>query len=136
MADRLSRHQRSENMRHIRGKDTAPELAVRRILHGLGYRYRLHQRVHGTRPDIVFRSLQKVIFVHGCFWHRHRHCRYAYTPKSREEFWRAKFDANVERDARAEAALRNSGWKCLVVWECETADVKLLTIRLTSFLGE
>lgn len=136
MADRLSHVERSENMRRIRGRDTTPELVVRRALHGLGYRYRVHRRVLGTRPDIVFASRRKAIFVHGCFWHRHPSCKYAYTPKSRVAFWQQKFAQNLDRDARALAKLRDSGWHCLVVWECETLDGKLLTNRLRSFMGE
>ena len=133
--DRLSAIQRSENMRRIRGK-SAPELAVRRLLHKLGYRYRLHRKNLPGRPDIVFPSRLKVIFVHGCFWHRHHGCRFACNPKSRIDFWATKFQQNVERDAHATAALAASGWSTLVVWECEIADVKLLTICLRAFLGD
>ena len=134
--DRLSVAQRSENMRRIRGKDTTPELVVRRLLHGLGYRYRLHRRDLPGRPDIVFSSRQKALFVHGCFWHQHPGCKFAYNPKSRLDFWSAKFRQNLERDARVTAVLAASGWSTLVVWECETADVKLMTIRLRAFLED
>jgi len=134
--DRLTPNQRSENMRRIRGKDSAPERAVRRLLHKLGYRYRLHRRDLPGRPDIVFPTRRKVIFVHGCFWHRHPGCKFAYNPKSRLEFWSTKFRQNVERDNRATAMLMASGWAVLVVWECETADAKLLTSRLRAFLGD
>ena len=115
--DRLTPNQRSENMRRIRGKDSAPERAVRRLLHKLGYRYRLHRRDLPGRPDIVFPTRRKVIFVHGCFWHRHPGCKFAYNPKSRLEFWSTKFRQNVERDNRATAMLMASGWAVLVVWE-------------------
>lgn len=134
--DRLTPRQRSENMRRIRGKDSAPELIVRRLLHKLGYRYRLHRRELPGCPDIVFVSRRKVIFVHGCFWHRHPDCKFAYNPKSRIDFWAGKFQQNVERDARATAALTASGWSTFVIWECETADAKLLTIRLRAFLED
>lgn len=134
--DRLTPDQRSENMRRIRGKDSAPELIVRRLLHSLGYRYRLHRKDLPGRPDIVFTTRRKVIFVHGCFWHRHPGCKFAYKPKTRLDFWSNKFQQNVQRDTRATAALAASGWSVLVVWECETSDAKLLTIRLRAFLGD
>jgi DNA mismatch endonuclease (patch repair protein) len=123
-------------MRRIRGKDSAPELVVRGLLHKLGYRYRLHRKDLPGRPDIVFTTRRKVIFVHGCFWHRHPDCKFAYNPKTRLDFWSTKFRQNVERDNRATTALMASGWSVLVVWECETADAKLLTIRLRAFLGD
>lgn len=123
-------------MRRIRGKDSAPELIVRRLLHSLGYRYRLHRKDLPGRPDIVFTTRRKVIFVHGCFWHRHPGCKFAYKPKTRLDFWSNKFQQNVQRDTRATAALTASGWSVLVVWECETSDAKLLTIRLRAFLGD
>ncbi|MCL4743785.1 MAG: DNA mismatch endonuclease Vsr [Burkholderiaceae bacterium] len=134
--DRLTPERRSENMRRIRGTDSGPELTVRRALFRMGYRYRLHMKGLPGKPDVVFPSRRKVIFVHGCFWHRHPGCKYAYMPKSRVEFWATKFAQNVARDARAHAQLAGSGWRCLVVWECETQDDNLLTIRLSSFLGE
>lgn len=134
--DRLTPDQRSENMRRIRGKDSAPELVVRRLLHKLGYRYRLHRKDLPGRPDIVLPPRRKVIFVHGCFWHRHPDCKFAYNPKSRLDFWSSKFRQNVERDHRAAATLMASGWSVLVVWECETSDAKLLAIRLRAFLGD
>jgi DNA mismatch endonuclease (patch repair protein) len=133
--DRLSRERRSANMAAIRGRDTGPELAVRSVLRALGVRYRLHGRGLPGRPDIVLRSRGKVILVHGCFWHRHPGCRFAYSPKSREEFWQRKFAGTVERDARATQALARDGWSVLVVWECETADMAALKERITLFLG-
>ncbi|MCB1522034.1 MAG: DNA mismatch endonuclease Vsr [Hyphomicrobiaceae bacterium] len=134
--DHLTPTERSENMRRIRGRDSGPELVVRRLLHKSGYRYRLHRNDLPGRPDIVFPSRRKVIFVHGCFWHRHRGCKYAYTPKSRTQFWEDKFAQNVKRDARAEADLRDRGWETMTVWECETRDASLLLIRLVNFLGD
>ena len=121
-------------MARIRGKDTKPEMLVRRLTHGLGYRYRLHGRKLPGKPDLVFSSRKKVIFVHGCFWHRHVDCRLAYEPKSNVEFWQAKFASNVKRDREVAASLKACGWKVLVIWECETKDVSLLQQRITTFL--
>lgn len=117
--DTLSKEKRSWNMSRIKGKDTKPELIVRSILHSMGYRYRLHQKNLPGKPDLVFKKYRTVIFVHGCFWHRHDGCRYAYNPKSRMKFWREKFKATVERDRKKAAELRSAGWKVIVVWECE-----------------
>lgn len=122
-------------MSRIRGRDTKPELLVRSLLHRLGYRFRLHRRDLPGTPDIVLPKYQTVIFVHGCFWHRHPDCRYAYTPKSRVEFWKEKFAANVGRDARTRRALEQAGWQVLVVWECELRDMAGLSDRLTSEIG-
>jgi len=119
MTDRLSRERRSWNMSRIRGKDTAPEKQVRSALHRAGYRFRLHSRTLPGRPDLVLPKYRTLVLVHGCFWHRHRDCRFAYTPKSRTAFWNAKFDANVQRDRRTARALRRLGWKVVTVWECE-----------------
>ena len=109
-------------MARIRGRDTAPELTVRSISHGLGFRFRLHRKDLPGRPDLVFPRHRLAVFVHGCFWHRHSGCRYAYTPKSRIAFWTEKFAHNVARDRRNEEALRNLGWRVLLIWECETRD--------------
>lgn len=133
--DRISRERRSANMAAIRGRDTGPELAVRRILRSLGIGYRLHGRGLPGRPDIVMHGRRSIIFVHGCFWHRHERCRYAYSPKSREDFWESKFAGTVARDLRNLRLLRESGWSVLVIWECETADVKVTKRRIISFLG-
>ncbi|WP_144937090.1 very short patch repair endonuclease [Pseudomonas alabamensis] len=110
---------RSRMMSGIKGRNTRPELIVRRFLHASGYRFRLHRRDLPGSPDIVLSRFKTCIFVHGCFWHRHQDCRYATTPKTRTEFWNAKFDANVERDNRARAALVALGWQVITVWECE-----------------
>lgn len=110
---------RSRMMSGIKGRNTRPELIVRRFLHASGYRFRLHRRDLPGSPDIVLSRFKTCIFVHGCFWHRHQDCRYATTPKTRTEFWNAKFDANVERDNRAKAALVALGWQVITVWECE-----------------
>lgn len=134
MADVLSPEQRRRNMSRIRGRDTEPEKIVRSMLHRMGYRFRLHRRDLPGRPDIVLPRLRSVIFVHGCFWHRHPGCRYATTPKTRAEFWQKKFEENVERDRRNIAALREAGWRVLCVWECETRDLEGLEHQLQSFL--
>lgn len=110
---------RSRMMKGIRSKDTQPEITVRKYLHAQGFRYRLHSRKLPGSPDLVLPRYRVAIFVHGCFWHRHRGCKYATTPSSNAERWKLKFDANTERDARKEAMLRAAGWKVLVVWECE-----------------
>jgi DNA mismatch endonuclease, patch repair protein len=136
MTDRISKEHRSWNMGRIRGKDTEPEIRVRSLLHRLGYRFRLHDRNLPGRPDIVLRRYRTVIFVHGCFWHRHTGCRYAYSPKSRAAFWEEKFARNVVRDQDAEAALAGAGWRVATVWECETRDLLALADRLKELLGE
>lgn len=136
MVDRVSGEHRSRIMSRIRGKDTAPELAVRRTLRSMGIGYRLHVRDLPGRPDIVMAGRRTVIEVRGCFWHRHPGCRFAYSPRSRTDFWEAKFAANVERDRRNELALNQAGWKVITVWECETRDVDALRRRLASCLGQ
>lgn len=136
MADTLTKKQRSARMALIRGKDTTPELTVRRLVHGLGFRYRLHSGKLPGRPDLVFRKRKKVIFVHGCFWHRHSDssCKLARLPKSRLDFWRPKLEANRDRDRRNEQALRDSGWEPLVIWECELGDRRALECKIKVFL--
>lgn len=117
-------------MAAIRGRDTIPERRVRSLLHRLGYRFRLHRRDLPGSPDIVLPRHQTVVFVHGCFWHRHPGCRYTTTPRTRSAFWDAKFRQNVERDARQQAELQNAGWSVMVVWECEIRNTQSLTARL------
>lgn len=121
-------------MRLIRSKDTKPELAVRRALFALGYRYRLHAAQLPGKPDMAFPSRRKAIFIHGCFWHRHSGCKKTRTPKTRLEYWEPKFAANVARDARNQAALRAEGWRFLVVWECELLDIERAVRRIVAFL--
>ena len=127
---------RSEIMSRVRSFGTQPEMMVRRLVHGLGYRYRLHGRDLPGRPDLVFASRRKVIFVHGCFWHRHPDCGLARTPKSRVQFWRTKLDGNRERDIANQRELRRMGWLSLVVWECELRDLESVTKRVVPFLEE
>jgi len=117
--DIIDRNRRSRLMGRIRGKDTKPELIVRRLAHSLGYRFRLHRVGLPGRPDLVFPRYRTVVFVHGCFWHRHPGCPCAAVPKTRPEFWAAKFVSNVARDARNQAELRKLGWSVVVLWECE-----------------
>lgn len=125
---------RSENMRRIRSKDTAPEMTVRRAAFRLGYRYRLHRKDLPGRPDLVFPGRHKVVFVHGCFWHQHRACGEGRLPRSRREYWVPKLQRNVQRDAEETAALHAAGWETLVIWECETKDTAALALRLRQFL--
>lgn len=128
--DRLTRKRRSWNMSRIRGQNTVPERTVRSLLHRLGFRFRLHSRKLPGRPDVVLPKYRSVVLVHGCFWHRHKRCPFAYTPKSRTEFWTRKFADNVARDCRTEDALRQEGWRVIVVWECELRDPEMLSRRL------
>lgn len=123
-------YQRSRNMAAIHGRDTTPERRVRSLLHQLGYRFRLHRRDLPGSPDIVLPKHHTVVFVHGCFWHRHPGCRYTTTPRTRAAFWQSKFRQNVERDARQISELRAAGWSVMVVWECELRDIEALTTRL------
>jgi DNA mismatch endonuclease (patch repair protein) len=135
MPDVHSREQRSRNMAAIKGKNTKPEMIVRRLAHKLGYRFRLHRRDLPGCPDLAFPSLRRVIFVHGCFWHMHD-CRYGcVVPRTNASFWQAKRRSNVDRDERQMAALRRDGWRVLVVWECETRDPAALSRRLVRFLN-
>ena len=123
-------------MSRIRGKDTTPERAVRSMVHGLGYRFRLHGRDLPGRPDLVLPRLRTVIFVHGCFWHRHARCRYATTPATRRAFWLEKFERNVERDRRTAAALRRLGWSVITVWECQLRRPEKVRVRLERMLEQ
>lgn len=113
---------RSEVMARVKGRDTKPEMRLRRALHAAGLRYRLQAKELPGRPDIVFRRARLAIFVHGCFWHRHPGCEHARMPKSRLQFWQEKLGANVERDARQVAELKEAGWTVMTLWECETRD--------------
>lgn len=121
-------------MSRVRGKDTTPELRVRKAAHAMGLRFRLHRRDLPGTPDLIFPKYKMAVFVHGCFWHRHPDCRKASTPKSRTEYWQAKFDANVTRDAQVTEKLEAMGWRARVLWECETRDQDALRSRLESIL--
>ncbi|KRB21885.1 endonuclease [Mesorhizobium sp. Root695] len=125
-------------MARIHGRDTKPEMVVRRLLHGMGYRYRLHRGDLPGKPDIAFGKRKKAIFIHGCFWHRHDDptCRLARLPKSRLEFWEPKLSANAKRDTLNQEALKRLGWNVLVVWECELRQSEQLENKLRQFVGE
>jgi DNA mismatch endonuclease (patch repair protein) len=132
--DTLNKEQRSKVMSRVGSSNTMPEIKVRKLLHGLGYRFRLHRRDLPGTPDIVLPGHRSVILVHGCFWHRHKGCRDASSPKTRREFWKNKFDENVRRDHRKAIALRRLGWRVVVVWECQLQNPNALATRLTSAL--
>lgn len=136
MVDTLTPEQRSERMSRVRGRDTGPEWTVRRLTHGMGYRYRLHDKNLPGKPDLVFPGRHKAIFVHGCFWHRHPdpECKLARLPKSRREFWEAKLEGNRKRDEANIARLETEGWGVLVIWECQTRDTEGLKQRIKNFL--
>ena len=125
---------RSANMARIGSRDTAPELAVRRTLHRLGYRFRLYRHDLPGKPDVVLPRHRTIFLIHGCFWHRHPGCRFAYTPKTRVSFWEGKFERNVARDLKVERELRERGWTVQVIWECETHDPAALERRLLETL--
>jgi len=125
---------RSANMRAIRSKGMRPELAVRSLVHKMGYRYRLHKKDLPGRPDLVFPSRRKVIFVHGCFWHAHKHCKAAHLPKSNLEYWGPKLERNRTRDRENIEGLNAGGWESMVVWECEVKTQDELEKRLLDFL--
>lgn len=133
--DTLSKEKRSWNMSRIRSQDTIPEKIVRSVLRRLRYRIQLHMRDLPGRPDIVLPRRKTVVFVHGCFWHRHSRCRFAYTPKTRRTFWQHKFAENRDRDIRVRRQLRRLGWEIITVWECQTNDMKTLTVRLKRLLS-
>jgi DNA mismatch endonuclease (patch repair protein) len=135
MVDRFSAAVRSRMMASIKAKDTKPELLVRRLLHSMGYRFRLHRKDLPGTPDMVFPGRAAIIFVHGCFWHQHADCRFAAMPATRRSFWKNKLEANRQRDRRALATLRRHGWRVAVVWECQTRKLETLERRLQKFLG-
>lgn len=136
MKDPLTREERSKRMSLVRAKDTKPETRVRRLVHSLGYRYKLHARDLPGCPDLVFRSRRKVIFVHGCFWHQHNCAMGNRMPKSRIAFWREKLEGNKKRDAEIKRQLRKDGWSVRVIWECQTTPTKIrrLSSRIVRFL--
>jgi DNA mismatch endonuclease (patch repair protein) len=134
MVDKLTPEQRSKNMRAIGQRNTKPEMAVRKLLHSLGYRYRLHRKDLPGRPDLVFPSRRAIIFIHGCFWHGHG-CAMGKLPQSRTEYWLPKIAGNQARDASNSQKLRDLGWRVLELWECETKRLGQLEAVLKEFLG-
>lgn len=132
--DTLTRRERSERMRRVKSRDTKPELELRRVARALGHRYRKNRRDVIGQPDLAFMGPHRAIFLHGCFWHRHDCAWGRREPKSRIAFWRAKFDQNVARDARAMRRLKAAGWRALVIWECELSDRRKVERRLRKFL--
>ena len=133
--DTLGPKERSERMSRIQGKGMKPEMAVRRLVHSMGFRYRLHVKDLPGKPDIVFRPKKKVIFVHGCFWHRHSNCKLARMPKSRIGFWQNKLEENKKRDTSNFKALISRGWVVLVIWECQIKDRPNLKKIVRKFLS-
>ena len=127
--------QRSRIMRAVKGADTAPEMTVRRMAHGMGYRFRLHRKDLPGKPDLVFPKLHKVVFVHGCFWHGHDCARGARIPKGNREYWVAKIGKNRKRDSLTRTSLAKSGWQVATFWECDLKDLERLKERLSEFLG-
>ena len=125
-----------QRMKCVGTKNTAPEMVVRRLLWSMGYRYRIHSSELPGKPDIVFKSRRKVIFVHGCFWHRHPGCKRVTFPKTRVDFWQSKFNATVRRDKLTLNKLEQLGWASLIIWECETKQLDLLASKLTNFLEQ
>ena len=136
MTDTLTPKERSQRMSLVRGKDTKPEMFVRRLVHRMGYRYRLHRRDLPGTPDLVFPGRKKVLYVHGCYWHRHPDpkCKLARLPKSRLEFWLPKLEANAARDRQNQEKIKQIGWNYLVIWECQLKDKVALERKIRSFL--
>ena len=135
MVDTVTAQVRSRIMAQVKSKDTKPEMTVRRLLHGLGYRYRLHRKDLPGKPDLVFPSRRKAVFVHGCFWHSHADCKKARLPSSNRDYWQAKLTRNRERDERNVALIEKEGWATIVVWECELSDLDAVARSLVDFLG-
>lgn len=135
MVDTLDIAERSKRMALVKNKNTKPEMLVRSMVYGLGYRYRLHDKQIPGKPDLVFKSRKKVIFIHGCYWHRHEKCKLARLPKSRLDFWLPKLESNKIRDQKNQKLLRDMGWKFLVIWECEIGNQDKLKEKITNFLS-
>lgn len=135
MTDSITTERRSDNMRKIRSKDTKPEVRIRKLLFGLGYRFRLHRKDLPGTPDIVFAGRKRVIFVHGCFWHQHQDCREGRLPGSRQEYWIPKLKNNISRDQKHMVELQKLGWKVLVIWECQVTNIDRTEDMMLKFLG-
>ena len=132
--DHLTKSKRSENMSRIKNKNTTPEIAVRKTLHSMGYRYRLHSASVYGKPDIVIKTKRKAVFVHGCFWHRHNNCNLATKPKTNTSYWEKKFQTNIARDKKVQERLDKENWKFLIIWECEIKDKTELKKKLSKFM--
>lgn len=132
--DKLNSQKRSENMRRIRSRHTGPEIAIRRLVHSLGFRFRLHSSQLPGKPDLVFASRKKVIYVHGCFWHMHSTCREGRVPSSRTEYWKPKLERTVQRDAGHLKEIKRMGWRALVIWECNLRKLDRVERRIRRFL--
>jgi DNA mismatch endonuclease (patch repair protein) len=135
MTDVFTKSKRSEVMSRIKGRNTKPELAIRSLLHRMGYRFRLHRADLPGKPDIVMSRFKTVVFVHGCFWHRHKDSRFAYTPKSRTDFWLKKLESYVSRDIQVKSDQELLGWRVITVWECELRELDLLSRKIVAELG-
>jgi DNA mismatch endonuclease (patch repair protein) len=135
VTDKLTPERRSANMSRIRSRDTLPEMTVRRLVHGMGYRYRLHVASLPGKPDIVLPRLKSIIEVRGCFWHQHSGCIDSHIPVSRIEYWRPKLERNQLRDRKNGYSLRKLGWRVCIIWECETQATAKLSRRIARFLG-
>lgn len=136
MADVFSKEKRSWIMSRVNGRDTKPELLVRSLIHRMGYRFRIHRRDLPGNPDIVLPKYEKVIFVHGCFWHGHKGCARSKRPTTNKIYWDNRLDNNIARDKRSLRAIRRLKWKVLVIWECEIKKPELLLIKLERFLND
>ena len=134
VANHIISASRSKNMSAIKSKNTKPEVEVRKLLHSMGFRFRLHKKDLPGSPDIVLPKYKTVIFVHGCFWHRHENCKYASNPKTRVEFWNKKFKDNIERDFVNQEELKSFGWKSKIIWECETKNIDKLREKLIQII--
>jgi DNA mismatch endonuclease (patch repair protein) len=137
--DTISKERRSQNMSKIRSKDTLPEILIRKALWRMGYRYRLHYKLLPGKPDIVITKHKIVIFVHGCFWHRHENCIEASRPKTNSEYWETKINRNIERDKKYQEEIKQSGWKVIIIWECNVKkdieeNMKLLEKQLNKII--
>lgn len=134
MVDVFTPKERSQIMAKVRGKDTKPEIKVRSLIHRLGYRFRLQRKDLPGKPDIVLPRHRKVVFVHGCFWHGHKHCKHAERPKSNTDYWNTKIDRNIKRDKKSVKELVDRGWEVLTIWECQTKSMDKLSALLDEFL--
>lgn len=132
--DIVTKEKRSWMMSRIRGRNTKPEMIVRSLAHQMGFRFRLHQKDLPGKPDLVFKQLNKIIFVHGCFWHHHGRCKIAHIPSTNKKFWREKFEKNKLRDKKNKKSLKKLGWEILTIWECETYKPEKVLRKLQIFL--